>query len=188
MLGFHGTAPTAQRTDASQVAVTDNSTGTVSDTVAAGVGVMTVSIPVNLASITGTQDILTTYTPGYKFKILALDFAVNVPVTTGSKLASINAEIGTTNLTGGVIALTSANCTPMGAVVAGSAITAANTGSAADTISFEAASVTAFSEGSGEILMKIQNMDTADAIASLSDKSNEWRLSLVNKGLISGAA
>ena len=36
LLGFHGTAPTAQRTDASQVAVTDNSTGTVSDTVAAG--------------------------------------------------------------------------------------------------------------------------------------------------------
>lgn len=188
LIGFYGATPIAQRADASQVAITDNSTGTVANTIAAGAGVHTVAIPITLANITGAGDVLTTYTPGYKFKVLSVDFAVETPVTTGSKAASLNVEIGTTNVTGGVVALTSDNCTPMGAVVAGSAVTAANTGTAADTISVEAASVTAFVEGTGYLILKIQNMDTADAIASLSDKWNEVRLSLVNLGLISGAA
>lgn len=114
---------------------------------------MIVTIPVNLASITTTQDVVTTYTPGFAGRILKNDFLVNVPVTTAAKLATLNAEIGTTNVTGGTIALTSANCTPMGAVVAGAAITAANSFTATDTISYEAASVTAFAEGSGSIVI-----------------------------------
>jgi len=150
--------------------LTDNSTGTASDTVAAGVGCVTVSLPITLAQITGAGDVLTTYTPGYKFKVLSVDFAVTTVVTTGSKAATLNVEIGTTNVTGGEVALTSANCTPLGAVVAGSAVTAANTGAANATISVEAASVTAFSEGAGVLLIKLQNMDTADAVASAAAK------------------
>ena len=111
-----------------------------------------------------------------------------MPVTTAAKLSTLNMEIGTTNTTGGAIALTSANCTPAGVLVAGTAITAANTGSSSDTISIEAASTTTFIEGDGYMLIKLQNMDTTDALASIADKWNELRTTLVNYGLITGAA
>ena len=186
-VGFYGTTPVAQQTDASQVAFTDSTTGTVADTLAAGVGVTTVAIPITLANV-ADGDILTAYTPGYKFKVLSVDFAVGVPVTTADKLSTLNVEIGTTNLTGGAVALTSANCTPLGAVVAGSAVTGANTGGASDTISVEASSTTAFAEGDGYLLLSIQNMDTADAFASIADKWNEVRSVMVTLGLMSGAA
>lgn len=114
------------------------------------------TIPIALANITGAGDVLTTFTPGFAGKIVSLDFAVGTPVTTGSKAATLNAEIGTTNLTGGTVALTSANCTPLGAVVAGAAITAANVFTATDTISIEAASVTAFAEGDGVLIVSMR--------------------------------
>jgi hypothetical protein len=55
----------------------------------------------------------------------------------------------------------------LGEKILGSAITAANTGAAAATISLEAASTTAFAEGQVMVVLWIQNMDTADALASL---------------------
>mgnify|MGYP007073182467 CR=1 FL=1 len=177
-----------RRDDASQAAFTDNSGGSASDTIAAGVGIYTVAIPVDLNSISGAGDVLTTWTPGHRGKILDMDFAVSKPVTTAAKAATLNAEIGTTNLTGGAIALTSANCTPLGAIVAGSAITADNVFGASDTVSIEAASVTQFSEGQGFVLMRIQNLDTADFIAAMADKFNEVRTTLVETGKWKGAA
>lgn len=147
--------------------VTDSTGGAAQAAAAAGVGVSTIALPINLASIVGAGDVLTAFTPGYKFKILATTFAVTVPATTADKLVTLNLEIGTTNVTGGEVALTSANCTPLGALVAGAAITAANTGAANATISVEAASVTAFSEGAGVLYIRIQNMDTADAFAGI---------------------
>ena len=115
-----------------------------------------VSIPIKLAKITGAGDVLTGYTPGFAGKILSAAFAVTDPVTTGAKAASLNLEINATDVTGGVIALTSANSTPLGAVVAGSAITAANAFDANDTISIEASAVTAFAEGEGVLLLTIE--------------------------------
>lgn len=112
------------------------------------------SIPIVLATVTA-GDVLTTFTPGFAGRIEKVDFAVTTAVTTGSKLATLNLEIGTTNLTGGAVALTSANCTPLGAVVAGSAVTAANSFGATDTISVEGASVTAFAEGAGVLLVTV---------------------------------
>lgn len=147
--------------------LTDNSTGTASATIAAGVGINTVAINLPLVGITGNVDVVTNYTPGYAFKILSVDFVVTKVVSTGGKAATLNLEIGTTNVTGGAVALTSANCTPLGALIAGSAVTANNTGTASDTISVEASSVTAFAEGDGSLLIRLQNMDTANAIASL---------------------
>ena len=141
--------------------INDNATEV---TYASGPGVVQiVAIPITLAGITGTGDVVTAYTPGFRFRIEALDFQIQTVVTTGSKAVSLNAEIGTTNVTGGVVALTSANCTPAGAQVAGSAITAANEGGATETISIEAASVTAFAEGSGVLLIKLRNLDAAGA-------------------------
>lgn len=166
------TYATADRTHANvtTAAMTDSTTGTAGTTFAAGVGRYVVGIPIDLAAITGAGDVLTTYVPGHKFKILAVDFHVTKPATTAAKLATLNLEIDTTDLTGGAVALTSANCTPLGVQVAGSAVTAANTGSATASISVEAASVTAFAEGQGVLLLKIQNMDEADAVASAVDQ------------------
>jgi hypothetical protein len=103
-------------------------------------------------------DIITTITPGFAGRIVKVFAVVTVPVTTASDAASLNWEIGTTNLTGGVIALTSANATPKGAVVAGSAITAANFFTATDTLSLEGSSVTDFAEGEVEVYTVVQSL------------------------------
>ena len=110
-------------------------------------------VPITLANITGAGDVVTGVIPGFAGRVVRTEFVTGTPVTTGSKLATLNVEIGTTNVTGGEVALTSALCTPLGARIAGTAVTAANTFLATDTISVEAASVTAFSEGSGFLLI-----------------------------------
>lgn len=152
-----------------QPTLADNSGGTVAEAIAAGVGVYNVMLPAYNNNIVA-GDLLTTFTPGHRFKLLSMDWAVVEPVTTASDAATLNAEIGTTNVTGGAVALTSANCTPLGAIVAGSAITGDNVGGATDTISIEGSSVTAFAEGEGAVILRIQNLDTADAFASV----REW--------------
>jgi len=133
--------------------------GITRENVTQGAGLQTLAFFVNLADIAGNGDVLTDYVPGYAFKLEKFDFRVGKPVTTAAKLASLNLEIGTTNVTGGVIALTSANCTPMGAAVAGSAITAANVGTKTDPFSIEASAVTAFAEGNGWMLVAIRNLE-----------------------------
>lgn len=115
-----------------------------------------VSIPIKLAKV-ANGDVLTNYTPGFAGKITRVAFAITDPATTASKATTLNLEIGTTNLTGGVIALTSANSTPLGAVIAGTSITGANTFTASSTISVEASSTTAFAEGEGVLLITIES-------------------------------
>lgn len=127
-----------------------------------GAGISVISIPLILPSL-ATGDVLTEYTPGFPFEILGVDFRVTKAVSTASKAATLNLEIGTTNLTGGVVSLTSANCTPLGAAVAGTSVTAGNTGSSTDSISVEASSVTTFVEGEGVLLIKVRNLDTSEA-------------------------
>lgn len=150
------------------VPFTDNSTGTAGTTIAAGVGTYTVAFYIEAASI-ANGDLLTEYVPGHKFKVLKFDARCAKAVTTGAKAATLNLEIETTNVTGGAIALSGTYA--IGAAQAGSAITAANTGSATEKLSIEAASVTAFVEGAFWLIVSIQNMDTADAIASLAARS-----------------
>jgi len=116
---------------------------------------MILSIPIKLSKV-ADGDVLTTFTPGINGVIKKVAFAVTDPATTAAKLTTLNLEIGTTNLTGGAVALTSANCGTLGAVVAGSAITANNTFTSTDTISVEASSTTAFVEGEGVLLITIQ--------------------------------
>ena len=140
--------------------------GHVSRFVSTGVGVVDfdtaraeevqlLTIPVTLAGVTAA-DVLTNFTPGFAGRIIDWKFAVTTAVTTAAKAATLNLEVGTTNVTGGTIALTSANCTPLGAVVAkGSAFTAGTSFSATDTISVEAATVTAFVEGEGVLIIKL---------------------------------
>jgi hypothetical protein len=115
-----------------------------------------IALPINLASLTNA-DVLTNYTPGFAGEILSVDFVVETPVTTAAKAATLNVEINTTDITGGVVSLTSANATPLGKVIAGTAVTANNVFDNNDTISVEATGVTAFSEGRGVLQIKVRN-------------------------------
>lgn len=108
-------------------------------------------VPNITMSTIANGDLVTNFTPGFAGKIVKIYWVQDVPVTTGAKLSTLNLEIGTTNVTGGEVALTSALCTPKGAVIAGASITAANIFGATDTISVETASTTAFVEGSGSL-------------------------------------
>ena len=124
------------------------------------------TIPVKLAAVKADGDVVTTFTPGFAGSIKKISFVVTDPATTADKAATLNMEIGTTNLTGGVITLSSAaggNALTLGKVVDGTAITANNAFKDNDTISVEAASVTAFADGEGALLIVLGH--TVEAIA-----------------------
>lgn len=76
----------------------------------------------------------------------------------------------------------------LGKVTSGTAVTAANTGSATDVLSVEvAASGTVFTAGSGVLLIRIQNMDVQDNAAKTAELANELRRALVALGVIAGS-
>ncbi len=156
-------------------ALTDSTGGTPSDTLAAGVGITTLSFPIQLAAMTtAAADLVTNYVPGYAFKILAISYTTTTIGAGASASQVLNMEIGTTNLTGGVLTLLLADTDTLGELKAATTITAANVGTATDSISVEvAAGGTVFTAGAGIILIKIQNLDDANAIASLSDHFND---------------
>jgi hypothetical protein len=168
---FNGTVAGAL---ASVTQLTDSSTGTASNTLAATVGIQTVAIPIQLASMTtAAADLATNYVPGYAFELLSLEFVTTTLGTGASASQILNLEIGTTNVTGGVLTIALADTDVLGEKKAATAITAANTGTAADTISVEvAAGGTVFTAGAGFLLLKLRNMDTVNALASLSAKVN----------------
>lgn len=159
-------------------ALTDNSTGTPGATIAAGVGVQQFFFTHTFIGGTSGIDVLTTFTPGFKFKILSVVAATSVLLVGGGGSRVFNLEIDTTDVTGGVVTVPIANAA-VGVVTAGTAITALNTGSAAQTISIELqAGGTAFTAGMVTFCLTVQNMDTADAIASLITKANLIRTNL----------
>lgn len=146
--------------------ITDSGTGTEGDDVAAGVGRYNLVFDFELADI-ADGDLVTDLLLNHKFKIVESYWVTTEPVTTGSKATTLSLDIGTTAVTNSAIALTSANCTPAGAKVQNAGALSVNTGSATDVITVKAASTTAFSEGKGQLVICIQNMDTADAFASI---------------------
>lgn len=185
---FYGGTPIVQPSGAAQTALTDSTGGsTANATLAATAGVHTLSIPIQYASMTtAAADLVTNFTLGYKFKILGVSL-VNTTISTGDGASQvINLEIGTTDVTGGAVALTTAACDTLGELTAGSSVTAANTGAADATISVEAASTTAFVEGAGILLIKIQNMDVADNMAKAAELTNALRDALDDLNLIAG--
>jgi|APThiThiocy_ev2_2_1041544.scaffolds.fasta_scaffold02787_9 hypothetical protein len=123
-----------------------------------GNNVMLLTIPIDLASV-AVGDVVTDIRPGVDGYIENVEFVAGKAVTTGSKLATLNLEIDTTNVTGGLVALTSAALTPKGARVAGSQITGANRLVKESKLSVEASAVTAFTEGDGFLLIRIR-LDT----------------------------
>jgi hypothetical protein len=156
-----------------QLGITDNSGGAAANAgpIAAGVGIANLAFFCNLADL-AAADLITNFTLGYKFKILAVNFIVEKAATTAAKAVTLTPKISGVAVTGGVLSLTSANCTPQGTVINATTVTGSNTGSAAATLSVTGSAVTAFVEGAGWLVLRIQNMDTADAFATLTAKSN----------------
>lgn len=146
--------------------LTDSTGGTAGAALAAGVGKMQYMFYTNLADITAA-DLITGFVPGFNGKILGVHAVVDKPATTGAKLGTLTPKINAVNVTGGALALTSANMTPQGVKVDGSAITALNVFGPTDTIGIVGSTVTAFVEGNGWIVLDVQNMDVANAFASL---------------------
>lgn len=118
------------------------------------------SIPIKLAKV-ANGDVLTNFIPGFAGAIKKVAFAVTDPVVTAGKATILNIEINTVDMTGGAVSLTSALCTPLGAVVNGTAVTAGNNFTATDSISIEASGTTAFTEGEGVLMIVMEPVVTA---------------------------
>jgi len=116
--------------------------------------IIKLALPIKLANLSAA-DVLTDLIPGFNGRVKSIDFAVTDPVTTAAKAAALHAEIGAVAVTGGVVSLTSANCTPLGAQVADTAITALAAFKATDTLSIVAAAVTTFVEGEGVLYVTL---------------------------------
>lgn len=112
--------------------------------------IFVINIP-SLAALANAQSYK--FTPGFAGRLLKAQFMVSTAVTTASKAATLTPKIATVATTGGVISLTSANCTPIGAEVDGTAITGANIFTASQQLSVDVSAVTAFVEGAGQIVL-----------------------------------
>jgi hypothetical protein len=134
----------------------------------AGVGRTRMSYFVNLAAL-ANADLITNRVFGFKGRILAVNFLVLQAATAGGKAATLTVRLvsgGTpVSLTGGVLALTSANCTPTGVTVPGTTVTGLNLFGAADGLTITGSGVTAFTEGNGQIELDIVNDDTLNTLA-----------------------
>ena len=121
------------------------------------------SIPVKLAAVKADGDVVTAFTPGFAGTIEKISFVVTDPATTADKAATLNLEIGTTDVTGGEVSLTTTACGTLGKVTDATAITGNNAFKDDDTISVEATNVTAFAEGEGALLIVLGH--TVEAVA-----------------------
>lgn len=113
-----------------------------------------VQIPYNLANLANGA----MFNPGFRFGIIGTfeyyEAMIKVAATTAAKLATIQPTINGVVVTGGALALTSANATPAGVILPAPLITGANAIAAASKIGFLVSGVTAFVEG--EIVLSIR--------------------------------
>jgi hypothetical protein len=109
-------------------------------------GKQTVLMPLQLADIAAG-----TFKIGMPsaFVVLSALFRTAKPASTAAKLATLTVGISGVAVTGGVMALTTANQNTIGGSVAATAITGANIGAAGATLEVTASAVTAFVEGDG---------------------------------------
>lgn len=139
------------------------------EAVAPGTGSQYTALQLTLANLTVAGDVIV-IPMTFKGRLDSYFFSVFAKATTAGKAATLTAKVRTaggvtTNMTGGVLALTSANCTPEGATVQATAITALNKFNRGDSIVLTSSAITAFSEGAGNIFLEIVNDDTVDAIS-----------------------
>jgi hypothetical protein len=115
-------------------------------------GVM--SIPVVLPAVTAGMTVAS-FVPGFVGAITKVQMLVTNPATTALKLFTLSPFINAVAVTGGVLALTSANMAPLGNNVQGTAVTATNAFIATDSIIFKSTAVTAFAEGEGLLIITL---------------------------------
>ena len=123
-----------------------------------GGSVYEIAFNVAAAEITGTLNVVTGFKPGHNFKIEGVNAVVGSALTGSSKTVTLNAEIDTVDVTGGVLVVASASAA-LGTYVEGTAVMAANQGGPASVIDIESSSVTAFSGGQFSIILRIRNLD-----------------------------
>lgn len=156
-------------------ALTDSTTGTATSTLAAPAGVYNLMFAHKIAAGAGALDAVTGFVPGHKFKILSWEAITDVVGAGAGATRAYNMEIGAVDVgtTPSTLTLTLAGTDTIGERTAGTAVAGANTGSATDAISIEVpAAGTAFTAGNVTFIIRIQNMDTADAFASIAAKIN----------------
>ena len=114
-----------------------------------------INVPVLLAQC-ASGNIIGRVQPGYACRVLAVDLqAVQAPTTSG-RTGSFQVGVGSGSCSGGVVAATVTNMS-LGARVAGTAITGANTvGTSGEiTITVAAAASGAFAEGQGNFSIRL---------------------------------
>lgn len=90
-------------------------------------GQQTLTIPIPLLTNLADGKVYNSLVP-FDFTLVSAAFYTGLPVTTGSKAATLTMQVNGTSVgTGGVMALTSAALTPTGAVVPATTISGANT-------------------------------------------------------------
>lgn len=127
-------------------------------------GIYQLAFQFNLADI-ANGNLVTNYSIPHDFRVIDVRAVTTKAATTASKLATIGVNIGATAVPGATIGLTSANQTPIGTVLVGTATAqtsgGAQDGAAGGTLSIVASAVTAFVEGAATIIVTIR--DRADA-------------------------
>jgi hypothetical protein len=132
-----------------------------------GIGLQQVPLLCDLADI-AAADLLTAFLPGFNGRIVQIDAYIARAATTAGRGATLTPKVGSTNVTGGGLVLTSANCTPLGARVAGAAITALNAFTASQTIGLVGSALVGggFAEGRAWIMLTLANDDTRGTLAA----------------------
>lgn len=117
-----------------------------------------ITIPImRLQDITTTGDVVSAVRPGIDGVIEYAEFVVSQPVTTAARAATLGVRLNaSTDLTSMTAALTSANCTPLGAVIPFGLPTANQAITRRDSLTIRSSAVTAFAEGSGFILLRVR--------------------------------
>jgi hypothetical protein len=141
---------------------------------ATGVGISVLAFPHTFIGGTAAVQPVTAYIIGYKFRLVSWCWVNEVLLVGAGGSRVANMVIGAVPV-GAPSTITIDVATPtVGAKISGTAFASANTGSASDTFSIQIANGgTAFTAGSGTFLVLIQNMDTADAVASLAKHVND---------------
>lgn len=117
---------------------------------------VSLAFAIGLASIPA-GDVVTSFPLPGAGRIVGFRYVPGVVSTTAGDGMDLNLEIGTTNLTGGVLSLTSANTNTMGVITSATAITGANTYAPGALLSIEGATgAGAFAEGSGTLFVDLE--------------------------------
>ena len=119
-------------------------------------GASVISIPITFAAMpAGAGDVVTNFVLEGSGDIVAVALLTTVVGAGAGATRALNLEIGTTNVTGGVVTATLAGTDTVGKVTNGTAITGNAHFNDGDTLSVEVAAGTVFTGGEGVLLITV---------------------------------